>query len=734
VWAPTARDVSLLLFDDATTDKSLRVPMTLDPASGVWRVAGDRSWKGKFYLYEVEVFVPSTGKVEVNRVTDPYSHGLSMNSTRSQIVDLDDPALQPEGWADIEKPPLAAPEDAVIYELHVRDFSILDRTVPEAQRGTFAAFTNPGSKGMQHLAALAEAGLTHVHLLPSFDIATINEDKAQRREPDLAALRKQPPDSTKQQEAVAAAADLDGFNWGYDPFHYTVPEGSYSTDPEGPQRVREFRAMVRALNAIGLRAVMDVVYNHTSQSGQNSKSVLDRIVPGYYHRLSRDGAIETSTCCQNTATERAMMEKLMIDSAVTWARDYKVDGFRFDLMGHHMLSNMTKLRAALDALTLADDGVDGKAIVLYGEGWDFGEVANDGRGVNASQLNLAGSGIGSFNDRLRDAARGGNPFDDRRLQGFVTGLGTAPNGLTSAPTDLTKLVDQTRLIRLGLAGNLRDFPLAIEGGRTIRGEQVQYGGKPAGYAADPQETVNYVSAHDNETLFDKIQFAAPVSATMAERVRMNTLGAALVLLGQGVPFFHAGDDLLRSKSLDRDSYNSGDWFNQLDLTYQSNNWGAGLPPAGPNKERWPQMQPLLADPRLKAAPADIARASDGFRDMLRIRKSSPLFRLRTAAEIMDRVRFFNVDDDQIPGVIMLEITDQGQPAQLDARFDRIVVVFNATPRAQVLADAAFAGEAFELHPVQARGSDSVVKQAKFDAAKGAFTVPGRTAAVFVMPR
>ncbi len=189
--------------------------------------------------------------------------------------------------------------------------------------------------------------------------------------------------------------------------------------------------MVKSLNETGLRVVMDVVYNHTNAAGQAEKSVLDRIVPGYYHRLLEDGTLATSTCCANTATEHAMMEKLMVDSIVTWARDYKVDGFRFDLMGHHSKANLLAVRAALDELTLAADGVDGSKIYLYGEGWNFGEVANDARFVQATQTNMDGTGIGTFNDRLRDAVRGGGPFDgDHRVnQGFASGLYTDPNGV-----------------------------------------------------------------------------------------------------------------------------------------------------------------------------------------------------------------------------------------------------------------------------------------------------------------
>ena len=437
LWAPTAKSVALHLFKDsnpATTSETL--PMTLDPATGVWSIRGNANWKSRYYLYEVEVFVHSTGQVEHNLVTDPYSFSLATNSSRSQIVDLNDPSLKPGGWDKLEKPALPAPEDISIYEIHVRDFSVNDASVPEALKGTYNAFTLKNSNGIQHLRALQAAGLTHLHLLPVFDIATINENKAEWQQPDPALLATYLPDSDQQQAAVTATEDLDGFNWGYDPWHYTTPEGSYSTNPDGTTRIVEFRKMVQALNKMGLRVVMDVVYNHTNAAGQAEKSVLDRIVPGYYHRLNDQGLVETSTCCQNTASEHNMMEKLMVDSLVTWAKQYKVDAFRFDLMGHHSLANMLEVRANLDALTPAKDGVAGSEIYMYGEGWNFGEVANDARFIQATQLNLGGSGIGSFSDRLRDAVRGGGPFDSGqdliRRQGFANGLFYDPNALNSS--------------------------------------------------------------------------------------------------------------------------------------------------------------------------------------------------------------------------------------------------------------------------------------------------------------
>jgi pullulanase len=727
VWAPTARAVTLLLAESPDTENFTELPMDFDEATGVWSITGEADWKGQYHLYQVEVFVPSTGAIEMNRVTDPYSLSLSTNSQRSQIVDLSDVDLQPEGWGSLEKSALAAPEDIVLYELHIRDFSISDQTVPEELRGTYRAFTVDDSNGMKHLTALAQAGLTHIHLLPAFDIASVNEDKSTWETVDEAELASYPPESDEQSIAVGAITGTDGFNWGYDPLHYTAPEGSYATDPKGTPRILEFREMVQSLNRSGLRVVMDVVYNHTNASGQSPNSVLDRVVPGYYHRLNADGAVETSTCCQNTATEHAMMRKLMIDSVVTWAREYKVDGFRFDLMGHHMLEDMQAVRAALDALTLEADGVDGKSIYIYGEGWDFGEVANNGRGRNATQLNIPGTGIGVFNDRLRDGVRGGNPFDDVRLQGFTTGLALESNESEqrSPEEQQTRLNDYTDWVRLGLAGNLAEYEILQADGSAVPGSSISYNDIPAGYTADPQENIVYVSAHDNQTLFDAIQVKAPAEATLADRVRMNNLALSIVMLSQGVPFFHAGDDILRSKSLDSNSYNSGDWFNRLDWTYESNNWGVGLPPEGTGQ--WDIYQPLLADPALAPARSDIEFASAVFREFLQIRKSSKLFRLETAEQIQDAVSFHNTGPDQIPGLIVMRLQDVDE---IDPVEEEIVVLFNARSEEVTFNDPALAGREFQLHEVQQASSDERVRASRYDPARGAFTVLGRTTSVF----
>ena len=528
LWAPTAQRVSVLLWPasasaDAPACQATRVPMTRHP-DGSWAADPGARWKGARYLYEVVVFAPTTGKVETNLVTDPYSVALTLNSTRSVAVDLADPALKPTIWQGSPAPVLKQRVDQTIYELQVRDFSVSDLTVPAEHRGSYLAFADNGD-GTKHLRALAAAGLNTVHLLPTFDIASIEEDPAKQLTPacDLASYA---PDSTEQQKCVTAVASKDAFNWGYDPFHWMAPEGSYAssaTAADGGSRVSEFRTMVGGLHADGLRVVLDQVFNHTPTSGQASTSVLDKVVPGYYQRLNATGAVETSTCCQNVATEHAMAQKIMVDSVVSWVRSYHVDGFRFDLMGHHSTANMLAIRAELNALTLRRDGVDGKAVTLYGEGWNFGEVANNALFTQASQGNLGGTGIATFSDRLRDGVRGGGPFDeDPRKQGFGSGEAADPNGAPINAGEVASLAHDTDLVQLGLAGNLRSFSFRDNAtGAVVRGDKVDYNGAPAGYADQPDEVVSYVDAHDNETLFDSLTYKLPVATSMADRIRMN---------------------------------------------------------------------------------------------------------------------------------------------------------------------------------------------------------------------
>ncbi|MEU5508704.1 pullulanase-type alpha-1,6-glucosidase [Streptomyces fungicidicus] len=710
LWAPTARNVSLEIAGRT-------VRMERDDATGVWSVTGPASWKGKEYRYTVQVWAPSTREIVTNKVTDPYSVALTTDSERSLVVDLADRSLAPEGWSSLGKPKAVPLKDAQIQELHIRDFSVADRTAKDP--GTYRAFTDKDSDGSKHLRELAKAGTSYVHLLPAFDIATIPEKKADRESADCD-LASYPADSAEQQKCVTGAAAKDAYNWGYDPYHYTVPEGSYATDPDGTARTVEFREMVKALNEDGLRVVMDVVYNHTAASGQAKTSVLDRIVPGYYQRLLADGSVANSTCCANTATENAMMGKLVVDSVVTWAKEYKVDGFRFDLMGHHPKANILAVRKALDGLTPAKDGVDGKKIILYGEGWNFGEIADDARFEQATQKNMAGTGIATFSDRARDAVRGGGPFDeDPGVQGFASGLYTDPNSSRNNGTEAeqkARLLHYQDLIKVGLSGNLAGYTFTDTSGKEVKGSQVDYNGAPAGYAAAPGDALAYADAHDNESLFDALAFKLPKDTSAGDRGRMQVLAMATAALSQGPALSQAGTDLLRSKSLDRNSYDSGDWFNAIHWNCaDGNGFGRGLPPAADNEDKWPYAKPLLGT--VKVGCPQIEGASAAYRDLLRIRTTEKAFSLDTAAQVQSRLSFPLSGKDETPGVITMGLGD-------------LVVVFNATPERQEQRVAALAGTGHRLHPVQSAGGDAVVKTSSYEKGTGTFTVPARTVAVF----
>jgi pullulanase len=758
LWAPTAQQVSVCVYDGPEGAAQARVPMRRDEATGVWRASvatpgskpASRAVRA-VYTYLVDVFVPGTGLVR-QRVTDPYALSLTADSARSAALDLDDPALAPPGWRDTTRPNrVAAATDLVIYELHVRDFSIGDASVPAAHRGTYLAFTHPDARGMRHLRQLAEAGLTDVHLLPVFDLATVPERGCVR--PDEAQLRALPPDSPRQQALVEPVRGSDCYNWGYDPWHFTAPEGSYATDARDPAvRIVEFRRMVQALHAAGLRVGMDVVYNHTTASGQHAKSVLDRIVPGYYQRLDAKGEVERSTCCDNTATEHRMMARLMIDSAVVWARDHRIDSFRFDLMGHQPREAMVRLQQAVNRAA-------GRHIHLIGEGWDFGEVARGARFVQAAQGRLDGTGIATFSDRGRDAVRGGGCCDSGPeqvlRQGWVSGLGTDPNedvvatraaGAPSAsegstppaadgrpaptPTEREALRRSADLVRVALAGTLRDYRFTAHDGSVRAASAIDYAGGPAGYASQPGEVVNYTENHDNQTLFDLLAFKLPRATSREERARVQHLANAVVAFSQGIAYFHAGQEMLRSKSMDRNSYDSGDWFNRLDFTFTDNGFGAGLPPRGDNESSWPLMAPRLGDARIRPEPAQIAWTRDAFVELLRIRSGTTMLRLRTAQEVQRRLRLLGTGPAGSGALVAAHVDGRGLQG---ANHAGLVYAINVDRVPQALTDPALVGRRLELHPVLAapNAADARVREASFDAASGRLVVPPRTAVVWI---
>ena len=760
LWAPTAQAVTLLTWE--TGDPLGSVPEVSGPprrtpavrtADGRWVVgnhpdqpadADERETSGTAdapiaagcqYLWEVRVYVPSTLQVETNIVTDPYSTALTTDSTRSVAVDLADPRLSPKQWAETPAPAVRNDSARSIYELHLRDFSAADETVPPELRGTYRAFTVAGSAGVRHMAELAQAGMNTIHLLPTFDIATIPEHRGSQRSPRIPVGAH--PASADQQAAVAEVADDDAYNWGYDPLHWGTPEGSYATEghQDGGARIVEFREMVGALHDLGLQVVLDQVYNHTAACGQDPRSVLDRVVPGYYHRLDAVGRVTSSTCCANTATENALCERLMVDSVVRWVRWYRVDGFRFDLMGHHPRAVMERVRAALDELTMETDGVDGRSVYLYGEGWNFGEVAGNALFVQATQGQLDGTGIGAFNDRLRDAVHGGGAFDpDHRVfQGFGTGLLTQPSGLDHRGWNeqSADLAHRTDLVRLGLAGNLKDYVMTISDGSVRRGIDLIHNGAPAAFASHPQENVNYVDAHDNETLYDLLAYKLPQGMPVAERVRMNTVCLATVTLAQSPAFWSAGTELLRSKSLDRDSYNSGDWFNAIDFSGQFNGFGRGLPPASRNESSWAIQGPLLQDDWLRPSPEEIAAARSQALDLLRLRASTPLFSLGSTRLIQDKLTFPGAGFGAPAGVIVMLIDDTRGGHDVDPELDAVLVVINASGQTLTQPLPELVGRDFRLSPIQAEGADEVVRRTGFDRASGTISVPARTVAVLV---
>lgn len=730
LWAPTAQDIKLKLFN---TDKTLATTydMIFDDVTGIWSYTGGSELDRTLYRFEVTVYHAKAQGLQVLNVTDPYSVSLSTNSRFSQFVNLNDDDLKPEGWDSHTIPTINNFEDAVIYEGHIRDFSVRDASTTVANRGKYMAFTEADSAPVRHLKTLADKGLTHFHMLPANDIASIEEDSSKIVDmsstlDDLCKLNKDAEicddtsissstvlgelfasydpisEAGKAQALAQAMRGIDQFNWGYDPYHFNVPEGSYSSDPEGVTRIKEMRAMNQALHTMGLRVALDVVYNHTNASELNGKSVLDKVVPGYYHRYATDtGAIVRETCCDDTEPRNAMMQKLMQDSLVLWTTQYKFDSFRFDIMSQATKTTMVDL---FDTIKMYD--ADN---YFYGEGW----IKEDRGYEQATQANMSGTEIGTFNDRIREAVR----------QGYI---------FSKEPSDAA-LSAQDR-VKMSLAGTLADFVLEDFNGVASTTSSI------GGYATDPADIINYVSKHDNETLWDKFNYVLPTDLTLAQRVRAQNVAATIPLMAQGIPFFQLGGDLLRSKSMDRNTYDSGDWFSYVDFTKESNNWNVGLPLAEDNQSKWAEIGLFMNSPERAATMTEIEFASEVFNEMLSIRSSSSLFRLTTGADIIERIGFHNIGKRQIQGLIVMSIDDglsgdADMPrADIDPMLDAVVVIVNSSYEEQSHTVPTAAG--FELHMTQASSIDPTVRGAYFTAGseEGTFTVPALTTAVFVKPQ
>ncbi|HWD87127.1 MAG TPA: type I pullulanase [Mucilaginibacter sp.] len=491
IWSPTAAAVKLRLYTAGDGGKTMH-SLSLEKAKdGVWEKIVKGDLKDQYYTFQAQI----NGRWLKER-PDIYAKAVGVNGKRGMIVDLR--STNPIGWAKDKKPNQKNFTDIVIYELHVRDLSESPNSGIK-HKGKFLGLTETGTKspegastGLDHIKSL---GVTHIHLLPSFDYNSVDETH---------------PDAK--------------FNWGYDPLNYNVPEGSYSTNPyDGNVRIKEFKEMVQKLHANGLRVILDVVYNHTSDTSSN----FNQFVPGYFYRHTDKGAYSNGTGCGNeTASERPMMRKFMIESVCYWAKEYHLDGFRFDLMGIHDIETMNDISAALHKID--------PTIFIYGEGWTAGNtpLPEDQRAVkkNASKLDK----IAVFNDDLRDGIHGG--WGNVKDKGFVSGQSSLAES-----------------VKFGIVGSVEHSQVDYS--------KVNYSKAP--WAAEPYQTINYASCHDDNTLWDRLKISNP-NASEADLIKMDKLSNAIVLTSQGVAFLHAGAEMLRTKNGVANSFESPDSINELD--------------------------------------------------------------------------------------------------------------------------------------------------------------------------
>ena len=498
LWAPTAAQVDLKLYPAGSDNEPIPVDVPAPPSGniamekgdkGVWSITVPEVGAGVYYVYEV------TTAVGTQEVVDPYAKAVGVNGNRAMVVDLD--ATDPEGFEDDTfVDTIDTYSDAVIWEVHVRDFS--NRITSSKYPGKYLAFTETGLVNEAGVPVgvdyLKELGITHVHLQPVYDYATVDE-----------------------------SSDEPQFNWGYDPKNYNAPEGSYSTDPfHGEVRINEFKQMVQALHEAGLGVVMDVVYNHT----YDGNSCLNKAVPYYYYRYNAAGENSNGSGCGNeTASDRAMFRKYMVDSVTYWAEEYHIDGFRFDLMALHDVETMQKIEQALHAIN--------PKCLIYGEGWTGG-TSELRENFRASQANIkqvkasegAAGSIAVFNDSIRDGLKG-SVFDSKDTA-YI-------NGTVSGET--------ANKVGFGLTGGVK--------------------GMGASWSVENAMVINYMSCHDNLTLWDKLAISCP-DASEEERLAMNRFGASIVMFSRGIPLFLAGEEMLRSKDGDENSYKSSDEVNNID--------------------------------------------------------------------------------------------------------------------------------------------------------------------------
>lgn len=494
VWSPAAESMMIQFYEQGHgTEPPILAEEMKQDQQGVWTYTANGDQKGTYYTFKGQ-FAGNWN----DEVPDPYAVAVGENGKRAMVVDLKE--TNPDGWEQDQKPALENFTDIIIYELHVRDLS-MDEQSGIQNKGKFLGLTESGTQtpegittGLDHIKDL---GVTHIHLLPSFDYMSIDESKLSEH----------------------------NFNWGYDPQNYNVPEGSYSTNPQdGAVRIKEFKQMVKTLHDNGLRVILDVVYNHT---GATETSNFNQIAPGYYYRQDSLGNFSNASACGNeTASDRPMMRKFMVESILHWVNEYHLDGFRFDLMGIHDIETMNAISKAVRAVD--------PTIFIYGEGWTAGAspLPDERKALKMNTRNL--DGIAAFSDDIRDAIKGHVFTHDAK--GFASGL----SGLEES-------------VKFGIVASTKH-------------PQIDYGPvnySDAPWANHPTQTITYVSCHDNHTLWDRLTLSCP-NASEAEKIRMHKLAGAMVLTAQGVSFLHAGSEMARTKGGDENSYKSPDAVNRID--------------------------------------------------------------------------------------------------------------------------------------------------------------------------
>ncbi len=492
VWAPKASEVKLRLYDAGAAGEAINTISMAKGLNGTWRASVSKNIKNKYYTFQVM----QDGKWSLE-CPDIYAKAVGVNGARGMVADM--AATNPAGWQTDKKPALKNFTDIILYELHIRDISVEPNSGIK-HKGKFLGLAESGTKspdgeptGLDHIKQL---GVTHVHLLPSFDYNSVDETQ---------------PDAK--------------YNWGYDPLNYNVPEGSYSTNPyDGNVRIKEFKKMVQALHKKGLRVILDVVYNHTSDV---KNSNFNQFAPGYFYRKNADGTYANGTSCGNeVASEKAMVRKFIIESVVYWAKEYHLDGFRFDLMGVHDIETMNQISAALHKID--------PTIFIYGEGWTAGNtpLPEADRAVKKNTAKL--DKIAVFSDDIRDGIKGG--WSSMKDKGFVSGA-----------------LDKVESVKSGI--------IASTPNKQVNYSKVNY--SKEAWAAQPFQTITYASCHDDNTLFDRLKISNP-GASEADLIKMDKLANAIVLTSQGVSFLHSGVEMLRTKQGVANSYNSPDSINQID--------------------------------------------------------------------------------------------------------------------------------------------------------------------------